>query len=561
MPEMPGTTVGTYLIESLAARGLRHVFGIQGDYILNFYSQLARGPLEVINTCDEQGAGFAADAYARVTGLGAVCVTFGVGGLKLANSTAQAYAEYSPVLIISGAPGISEREGDPLLHHKVRSYDTQLNVFREMTSAHAVLDDPSTAAAEIERVLDTIEETRRPGYIELPRDVVQEDLPEAPPERGAAKASSEEARRPDSSRPPRAEAAAAEPLNTILQKLSTARRPVLSVGFDVHRFGLQSVVLRLLERSGIPFVTGVLSKSVLPEDHPQFLGVYAGGMSPDGLRDAVEDSDCFIVVGPLVTDLATGMFTHQLEPEKVVVISRDSVVLASAVYSGLEMRSVLESLAEAVLESSTAASPPARREPVAFVPRPGDRITMTRLLQCIDSRIDEHTIVIAEPGDALFGSLDLTIRCMSGFISPAYYASIGFSVPASIGAQLGAPGRRPLVITGDGSFQMTGMELSVSARYRLNPVVVILNNGGYGTFRPMIDGEFNDIHPWRYSEIVRVLGRGLGFTVNTEEECCAAFDAAERNDSSPTIIDVRLERHDVSDRLLKLTGELRKRTG
>src|SRR5918911_2284885 len=141
----PGLTVGDYLIEQLYAHGVRHVFGIPGDYVLGFYDQLSKSKLRVVNTCDEQGAGFAADAYARVRGLGAVCITYCVGGLKVANTTAEAFAEKSPVVIISGAPGIKEREKNPLLHHKVREFDTQAKVFKELTIASTVLDDPQTA--------------------------------------------------------------------------------------------------------------------------------------------------------------------------------------------------------------------------------------------------------------------------------------------------------------------------------------------------------------------------------------------------------------------------------
>src|SRR5262245_5475879 len=131
----PATTIGQYLIQRLHAHGVRHVFGIPGDYILGFYDLLRRSPLQVINTCDEQGAGFAADAYARVRGLGAVCVTYCVGGLKVTNPTAEAFAEKSPVVVISGAPSLQEREKNPLLHHKVREFDTQKKVFEQLTVA------------------------------------------------------------------------------------------------------------------------------------------------------------------------------------------------------------------------------------------------------------------------------------------------------------------------------------------------------------------------------------------------------------------------------------------
>src|SRR5215510_4986938 len=165
-------SIGEYLIERLHARGVRHVFGIPGDYVLGFYDQLQHSPLRVTNTCDEQGAGFAADAYARIRGLGVVCITYCVGGLKVANTTAEAFAEKSPVVVISGAPGIKEREKNPLLHHKVREFDTQKKVFEQLTIASTVLSDPQTAFQEIDRVLHAALRFKRPVYVELPRDMV-----------------------------------------------------------------------------------------------------------------------------------------------------------------------------------------------------------------------------------------------------------------------------------------------------------------------------------------------------------------------------------------------------
>src|SRR6266404_1444309 len=165
-------SIGEYLIQRLYAHGVRHVFGIPGDYVLAFYDLLYKSKLRIINTCDEQGAGFAADAYARVRGLGAVCVTYCVGGLKVANTTAEAFAEKSPVVVISGAPGMKEREKNPLLHHKVREFDTQKKVFDQLTVASTVLNEPQTAFQEIDRVLHAALRFKRPVYIELPRDLV-----------------------------------------------------------------------------------------------------------------------------------------------------------------------------------------------------------------------------------------------------------------------------------------------------------------------------------------------------------------------------------------------------
>ena len=171
-----GLGIGAYLIQQLQANGVGHVFGVPGDYALGFYDLLLQSPLRVVNTCDEQAAGFAADAYARLRGLGVVCVTYCVGGLKVANTTAEAYAEKSPVVVISGAPGMGERRHNPLLHHKVRDFDTQRRVFEELTVASTLLSDPQTAFHEIDRVLHAAMRYKRPVYIELPRDMVRQQV-------------------------------------------------------------------------------------------------------------------------------------------------------------------------------------------------------------------------------------------------------------------------------------------------------------------------------------------------------------------------------------------------
>ena len=170
--------VSSFLIESLCDYGVRHIFGVPGDFVLGFYQELVQSnKLKVINTCDEQGAAFAADAYARINGLGAVCVTYCVGGLKVVNATAQAFAEESPLVVISGAPGMKERKRNPLLHHKVRDFDTQQKIFEHITVDSVLIDNPTTASKDIDRVLSSAIRYKRPVYIELPRDRVSTPIP------------------------------------------------------------------------------------------------------------------------------------------------------------------------------------------------------------------------------------------------------------------------------------------------------------------------------------------------------------------------------------------------
>src|SRR5205807_1428935 len=218
-------SIGEYLIQRLYAHGVRHVFGIPGDYVLGFYDQLSKSKLRLINTCDEQGAGFAADAYARVRGLGAVCITYCVGGLKVANTTAEAFAEKSPVVVISGAPGMKERDKNPLLHHKVREFDTQKKVFEQLTVASTVLSDPQIAFQEIDRVLHAALRFKRPVYIELPRDMVGQP--------GIAHHLPAELHEESD------EAALREALHEAAFMINNARQPVIIADVEVHRFGLQ----------------------------------------------------------------------------------------------------------------------------------------------------------------------------------------------------------------------------------------------------------------------------------------------------------------------------------
>jgi TPP-dependent 2-oxoacid decarboxylase len=192
-------------------------------------------------------------------------------------------------------------------------------------------------------------------------------------------------------------------------------------------------------------------------------------------------------------------------------------------------------------------------------PRASERVTVKQLFERLNRFINEHTVVVADVGDALFGAADLFIRGRTEFIAPAYYTSMGFAVPACVGAQLADPKLRPLVLVGDGAFQMTGMELATVARYDLNPIVVLLNNQGYGTERHMQDGSYNDVWPWAYSRLPDVLRAGRGFVVETLADLDRALAEAQSWTRSFCLLEVRLGQLDRSPALDRLAGRLGKR--
>ncbi len=539
-------SIGQYLIERLYAYGVRHVFGIPGDYVLGFYDQLTKSKLTIINTCDEQGAGFAADAYARVNGLGVVCVTYCVGGLKVANTTAEAFAEKSPVVVISGAPGIKEREKNPLLHHKVREFDTQKKVFEQLTIASTVLNDAQTAFQEIDRVLHAALRYKRPVYIELPRDLAfvpgipHHHTPEIH-ERSDRKALS-------------------AALTDAREMINSARQPVILADVEIHRFGLQDQVLKLARNTGIPVAATVMGKSVIGEQHPFYIGTYEGAMGREEVRQYVESSDCLIMLGAFLTDINLGIYTARLDPGRSIYATSEKLSVRYRTYEDVRFKDFVRGLIGIGL----------RRRKLGKIPRPTPAkkfelkneqapLTVKRLFQRLNAFLSENTIVVADVGDALFGAADLFIRQRTEFLGPAYYASMGFAVPASVGAQLANPGLRPLVLVGDGAFQMTGMELATSARYGLNPIVIVLNNNGYGTERHMQDGTYNDVWPWHYSRLPDVLGTGRGFIVETEGELDRALVEAEKWTKGFSILEVKLDQMDRSPALDRLASRLAKR--
>lgn len=536
----PGT-VSEYLISRLADYGVGHVFGVPGDYVLQFYQQLENSPLRVINTCDEQGAGFAADAYARLRGLGVVCITYCVGGLKIANTTAQAFAEKSPLVVISGSPGLNERHHNPLLHHKVRDFDTQLNIFRHLTVAATDLIDVENACCEIDRVLAAAVRHKRPVYIELPRDLT-----------GIVCSCPRNPLSPASGSDPHA---LREALAEAVRRISDARRPVLVAGIEIQRFGLQKPFMQLVETTGIPFATTPLSKSTLSEDHPLFVGVYEGAVGKEHARLTVEQSDCLMMLGAFMTDVNLGIFTAKLDQALTISSTSDGSSIAFHQYPDVLLDDFLSGLLDQDLPQRVSAISEAPVTPSAFESQ-DKPITVARLFEYLEGFIDDHIVLLADPGEAMFAAADLTIRHPAAFLSPAYYTSMGFAVPGAIGAQLARPDLRPLVLVGDGAFQMTGMEVSTAARFGLSPIVVVLNNGGYGTERPMTDGGFNDIPAWRYSRLPELIGAGQGFEVFTEQDFDRAVKAAMACTDSPTILDVYLDPNDHSPALKRLTDAL-----
>lgn len=540
-----GLTIGEFLIRRLQDFGLRDVFGIPGDYILGFYSMLEKSPLNLVGCCREDNAGFAADAYARLNGLAAVCVTYGVGGLSLCNSIAGAYAEKSPVVVISGAPGVRERFNNPLLHHKVRDFRTQLEVFEKICVATAEIVDPSIAFREIDRVLVAATRFKRPVYLELPRDMIRV-APDTPYEFRRTEPSSDTE-------------ALAEAVTEASRLIADSRKPVILAGVEIHRFGLQDELLDFAEGSRIPVACTVMGKSVVRETHPLYAGLYEGAMSRAEVTQFVEDSDCLILLGAMMTDIDLGIYTARLDPGKCIFALSDDLRISHHHYQDVLLGDFIRGLA------ARRPQPPERPVPSrpeqngqGYELKPDQPVTIARVMARLNQSLDDRTIVISDVGDALFAATELTTHGRTEFIGPAYYTSMGFAVPGALGAGVARPDLRTVVLVGDGAFQMTGNELSTIIRHGFHTVVILLDNKGYGTERFLHPGDFNEIHPWNYSKLPEVYGGGCGYEVRTEGEFDRALSRAWTQPGM-SLIQTHLSVDDRSEALGRLAETLSKR--
>lgn len=544
-------TVSRYLLHRLQEIGIKHLFGVPGDYNLDFLDDVMDSPIRWIGNCNELNAGYAADGYARMNGIGAAVVTYGVGGLSIINAVAGAYAEHVPVIIINGAPSTRRRESGAMVHHLVSNYYLQLDIFRKITADAALLADPNLAPEEIDRVIRNCIARKLPAYFELPADITHA-LCRAPKEKLTALTLTSD---PDS---------LAECVGEAADLLDKSTSPIILAGIELLRFGLGNEALRLIETSEVPFATMLSSKSVLPELHPQFTGIYQGGWSKEMVRAQVENSDCLLSLGAWITDLDTGLFSINLDNRRMITVGGSQVRIGNHFYHQIQLADFIRELTLLVHPRSYLVSHPSEsyspKQP--FVAEPLRELTAIRLYECLNYYLDDNMILLSEPGDSFCATPEFHIEEAENFIVQAYYCSIGFTTPAALGVAMARPGKRPVVLSGDGAFQMTAQEVSSLIRERCPALILIINNDGYLIERRLHkDGMYNDIPMWQYAKLPGVLGDEsfiTSFRVTTEEELEQAMKTAIREKEKLIFIEACLPNRTCSTGLDRLGNAFKK---
>jgi indolepyruvate decarboxylase len=533
------TTLATALLEALKQHGAREIFGIPGDFVLPFYKVVEEsGILPHYTLSHEPAVGFAADAAARYHGgLGVAVVTYGAGAFNLVNAVAGAYAERSPVVVIAGAPGARERAGGFLLHHQARTIDTQLAVFREITCDQAVLDDPARAPEAIARVLRSAREQSLPVYIEVPRDLV-----------GAKMAAV-----PVLPRRPADAGALAECAEEILERLAQARAPVMIVDVEVRRYGVEAATAALARALGLPVVTTFMGRGLLEEGADVLAGTYMGAAGHPEITRLVEDADAMLLLGVIVSDTNFALSQRQLDPQRTMLAVGREVRVGHHVYRDVPIGDLVAELVRRAPHGRKATG----RERLAMpyprgLPADDAPIAPSEVAAAINDLFDRHgkMPMAADIGDCLFIAMEVDNTALA---APGYYAGMGFGVPAGIGVAA-ATGRRPLVLVGDGAFQMTGWELGNCRRFGLDPIVVLLNNRSWEMLRAFQpESAFNDLDDWHFADIAPSLG-GTGERVTTRRQLAAALERAVQNRGRFALVEVMLPRGTTSDTLARFVA-------
>ncbi len=530
--------LGDFLVAYLQKLGVTHLFGIPGDLVLRLFLRFGqRRGLRIVTLSHEPGVGFAADGYARATGrIGVACVTYGAGGHNMVNPVAGSFSERVPVLVLSGGPGEGERKLGTLIHHQAKDIASQLRIYREVTCAAAVLDDARTAAETVDSVVRQMWREQQPGYLEIHRDMVERRVP-VPRSvlewDGALHFARSDERKVD------------EAVRETKQRWDAARRPVTVVGIETYRFKLQREVRQLAERLGAPVATTVLSKGAFPMDHPLHMGVDVGAISPPPLARRMARADLVLSLGTLLTDMDLAGRAPNITWERSIWAVEGRVNLSHHTYDDVKIRDYVRGLLRARLRPHREKVryhdnlPPARNQPDAPL-RVADVLhELNRFLR------DRRGFgVVAESGDMLFAGLDVRVARGGPYLAQGFYASMGFGVPGALGLQLGT-GVRPIVLCGDGAFQMTGPEIAQAPRHGLNPIVIVMNNGGWQIFRPIVPTpSLLAIPPWPYADLGRAWG-GAGFRVERARDLRTALVEAARTKTF-VVIEARLAPDDLS---------------
>ncbi|EIT86492.1 thiamine pyrophosphate binding domain-containing protein [Fictibacillus macauensis ZFHKF-1] len=501
-------SVGDYLFSCLKDEGVTDIFGVPGDYNFSLLDTLeVFEGVSFINSRNELNAGYAADAYARLKGLGALITTFGVGELSACNAIAGAYSEHVGLIHIVGAPKSSIQEKQESVHHTFMNGD--FAVFQqtyESLCAYSVEITPKNARLEIKKAIAIAKHERRPVYMKIAIDDVTKTISSR-----SSTYCKEDSEDPTSLN---------EALMHIKERLEKAKNPLMLVDMKVNRWGMEKDVLALAEHLQIPVASLLHGKGVFPETHPQFIGMYSGAFGNEEVTHIVEAADCILAIGALWSDVNLAKHTVKIKQENIIDIQPDMIKIEDECYLGVRMDTVVQHMCTWSHDRSLRIAVPPRLydEPKGQAHEP---LQAAYYYHYIQEMIEEGDIIVTETGTFAYGMAEVRLQKDVNYLAQPGWQSIGYATPATFGACIAERDKRVLLFTGDGSLQLTVQEISSMLRNGCTPILFILNNKGYTIEKylnvetPIQKQPYNDIPEWNYIKSVDFFG-GDAFAVQVE---------------------------------------------
>ncbi|ABQ06847.1 alpha-keto acid decarboxylase family protein [Flavobacterium johnsoniae] len=566
-------SVAKYLQIRLEQLGLTHLFGIAGNYtapFLNTIHEDKNAKIKIVNDTNEINAGHCTDAYARQNGFAAVAVTYGVGAFTLLNSVAGSYVEHCPVLVINGGPTNKDQQRSlvqgMLASHMTGDMYSNINVFRNVTVAAEQITGSSDAPYKIDSVLNACILYGRPVYLEVFEDAWRMECnpPDAPlAEREVSKCQS-----------------SARKAAKRVAAMAQGKEIIFWGGIEIQRYGIQKEFLDLIETTDTEFVTSILGKSIVSENHPKFKGVFNGKASPKDVKEKFEKAQLKIGLGVWTTGKNLGGF--DVWKDDTVLANHSGVRIGASYIANVSLRDFMIFLKEELTKVKFSAYEmyDAEQLPESFFVadqsiRKNAKPTLTydTFFKRINTFIDERHIVVADAGFPLLGAQGIRIAEPNGFVAQASWLSIGYSVPAATGIKCARPDKRPVVFVGDGAFQETCQAISTQNKLKHDTVVFVLDNGIYGIEQMLVNPnpfrgaekveysipdlndiyDYNQMHRWKYAKLVDVFG-GRGFEVSTLDELNEVLKHLE-NIKENTIVHVNIPKTSIPESIAYKTEE------
>ncbi|WP_069807805.1 thiamine pyrophosphate-binding protein [Vulcanisaeta thermophila] len=475
-------TGGEAVVRSLAEEGVDVVFGIPGTHVLSLYAALHdyRDRIRHVLGRFEPSMGFMADGYARASGeVGVAIATAGPGATGLVTPLAHASVESVPIVALAGLTPI--RTAGRGYYHEFRGRDSQLSIFRAFTKMAVRVEDPGDIPSVIAKAFRVAREGRPgPVYIELPRDVLESETEWRGYQREVVTKPS-----PDP-----------EIVNKVARELLSAERPVIYAGGGVIAANASELLVRVAEELGAPVVTTVMGKGAIPFDHPLHGGLAAGYFGDTVAVKLVEGADVVLAIGTRFNELDTGMWSFGIRGKLIHVnidpedLGKNYTPYMTVLADALEF---LRALYERVRGKG-----PGKDRGVKLINEVRESVGSTELLEMgydkskinpsdlvrtLRKVLDRDAIVTCDAGGNQVAMFEFPVYKPRTYFNPTGFTTLGYSIPAAIGAKIARPDATVVATTGDAAFFMTGMEIATAAELNLNIAFVIFNDRAQGVLK------------------------------------------------------------------------------